>query len=103
MKAIIQGRKYDTETAEHIVGYSNNLGCGDFRHYEEDLYRTKKGNWFLAGEGGPMTKYSHTVGDATSGGSGIIPLTNQEAFEWLEAKEFYKTLERYFGDKIEEA
>lgn len=84
MKQVINGLSYDTETADWIAEYSNCLGPRDFRNCEEDLYKTKKGRFFLAGSGGPMTKYSEPCGDMTGSGSGIIPLDEDEALEWCE-------------------
>ena len=103
MKRIIAGKRYDTETAKRVAKYRNGLGRGDFRNYNEELYRTPRGNWFLAGEGGPMTKYSQPCGDMTSGGEGIIPLTPEEARSWLESHDENEALERYFSDSIEDA
>ena len=93
MKQIVRGKRYDTETAERVAtdSYSN---YGDFGYWGEELYHTKKGNWFLVGEGG----------DETRGGSVIIPFTKKEALAWLEAhtsdSEAYK---EYFADVVEDA
>lgn len=103
MQAIIEGRRYNTDTAEEIASTGSNYGRGDFRSFEETLYRTKKGNWFLAGEGGPMTHYSRQVGDSTTGGRRIIPMTPSEAKDWLERDGFYAELEKYFAEHIEDA
>lgn len=103
MKKIIEGKRYDTETAEEIVSYWNGLGTSDFRHVNESLYKTKSGKFFLAGEGGPMSKYARTCGDMTSGGEDIIPLTPQEAQNWLEEHNFTKELEEHFTDQIQDA
>ncbi len=103
MKRIIDGKVYDTETAACVADWSNGYHGGDFKRCEEGLYRTKKGNWFLAGEGGPMSKYARPVGNMTSGGEGLEPITADEAREWLEARAFTKELEEYFSDMIEEA
>ena len=62
MKQIINGKTYNTETATELGHYWNGLSDSDFRHISESLYRTKNGRYFLAGEGGPMTRYSHPVG-----------------------------------------
>ncbi|MDY6830978.1 MAG: hypothetical protein SWC96_03925 [Thermodesulfobacteriota bacterium] len=103
MMRIIEGKRYNTETAEKIVDWSNSYPPGDFKRCAESLYRTKKGNWFLAGEGGPMSKYAEPVGDMTGGGSGIIPLTDQDALQWLEDKEFVDEIEAYFSESIDDA
>ena len=103
MKRILDGKRYNTETAEKIASYSNGLGKGNFRNYDETLYKTKNGNWFLSGEGGPMTKYSHPCGNMTSGGEAIIPMDPDEARRWLESHDKTDALESHFTDKIVEA
>lgn len=104
MKAVINGKRYNTETAEEVGEYQNALGYNDFRHIEESLYKTKKGAFFLAGSGGPMTKYSQAVGDMTGGGSGIIPLTKEEARTWCENHEIdCDVIDEHFKDILEDA
>ena len=103
MKKIISGKRYDTETAQKVAHYSNGLGRRDFRGYDEDLYRTKNGNWFLYGDGGPMTKYARPCGNMTSGGTDIIPLTAADAQLWLEEKGFNEEVERYFAESVVDA
>lgn len=58
MKKIINGKKYDTETANAVGAYANSGRWCDFTHYEETLYQKRTGEYFLHGEGGPMTKYA---------------------------------------------
>ena len=84
MKKIINGRKYDTETAKCVGSWDNGYGCNDFSHVEESLYRKKTGEFFLYGEGGAMTQYAESDGDAYCGGAEIIPLTEKKAKEWAE-------------------
>lgn len=104
MRQIIGGKTYDTDAAEEIGHYWNGLGTGDFRNISESLYRTKKGNFFLAGSGGPMTKYSRPVGNMTGGGDGIIPMAKEEALAWAEHHEVSsEKIEKYFSDLVEEA
>ncbi|RQD73490.1 MAG: hypothetical protein D5R97_09295 [Candidatus Syntrophonatronum acetioxidans] len=88
MKKVINGKLYDTEKAVFIASYRYS-NPSDFKHIEEDLYKTKKGNYFLAGGGGPMSKYAVSLGDNQTGGSSdvITPLTAQEAREWCESRE----------------
>jgi len=38
MQKIIKGRKYDTDTAQEVCGYSNGLPSGDFDALCEQLY-----------------------------------------------------------------
>jgi len=103
MKAIIEGKRYDTETAREIAHYRNGLGSGDFRHVSETLYRTNKGAFFLAGEGGPMTRYAEGNGNSTWGSSEIIPMEDDEALDWLEANGTPESVEKEFPDRITDA
>lgn len=85
MKRIIDGKVYNTETATLIGEWSNNRGHGDFSNMSEDLYLTKKGQYFIAGSGGPMTKYAKSCGNNCSTGSDdIYLLTPAEARTWAE-------------------
>lgn len=105
MKQVIDGKMYNTDTAKEVASHSNGGSYNDFQHYEESLYRTKKGNYFLAGEGGPMTKYRELCGqDSWGGGSAIIPMTKEEAFEWAQQHcgDDDDVME-HFKDMIEEA
>ena len=73
MKKIINGKKYDTETATKIGEYSNGYSTSDFHYIDETLYRKKTGEFFLYGEGGPMTRYSHACGDLRGYGDALFP------------------------------
>jgi len=103
MKQVIDGKLYNTETAIEIGSYWNGLSTRDFRRVSEELYRTKSGNYFLAGTGGPLTPYAESNGESTWGSSRIIPLSKEEAFEW--AQQYLSTDEvlKEFPDMIEEA
>lgn len=104
MKKIIDGKRYNTQTAKQVAGWSNDLGYSDFDHIEEALYHTKNGNWFLYGRGGPKTKYFRFApGGNKSSGEDIIPLYPNEALMWLEKHEFTDELEEWFSDNIKEA
>lgn len=104
MKRVIKGKVYNTETAEAVHGWENRYYPNDFHHCEETLYRTKKGAWFTAGSGGPMSKYSRSCGsNSWTGGDGLEVLTDAEALEWLESHEAdADTIQQYFPS-IEEA
>ena len=104
MKAIKNGKRYNTKTSTEVAKFWNSLSTSDFNHIHETLYRTTKGNWFLLADGGAMTKYSKPVGNMTSGSSdNIVPLTESEALEWLERHEETTAIEQYFEPQIEEA
>ena len=83
MKKIINRKLYDTNTAEFIANYC--YGCGgDLYFLNASLYRKKTGEFFLGGEGGARTKYGDTDGDSYFGSWDIIPLTEDEARDWIE-------------------
>ena len=105
MKQIIDGKVYNTETATEVgAEYSNGLGCSDFRNVTAQLYKTKNGRFFLAGEGGAMSIFSQPCGNMTGGGEGIIAMTKEEALEWAETHEVGPDdIEKHFSDIIEEA
>lgn len=82
MKKIINGKVYDTDTARDMGGdsYSNRR---DFSYWSETLYQKRTGEFFLYGEGGPMSRYAETIGqNEWSGGAKIIPLSLSKAREW---------------------
>ena len=86
MKKIINGRMYDTETAEKIEEWDNGMYGNDFRACEETLYKKKTGEYFIYGHGGALSKYSISCGNGSTGSSDIIPLTEDEAKNWMETK-----------------
>lgn len=105
MKTIINGKRYDTEKSI-LVGKSDSGGfVNDFSYWEAGLYKTpRSGAFFLAGQGGPMTRWAQPVGsNGRSGGSGIIPLDADEALEWAERYLPATSVEEHFADRIEDA
>ena len=103
MKKIINGKLYNTDTARKIASCEHGDGPRDFRYYWESLYCKRTGEYFLAGEGGPMTKYSKSVGqNSWSGGEGVIPLTLGEAKEWAEREMDVDDYQAEFGAVTED-
>ena len=103
MKRIIEGKTYNTATAEEVATFRDGTPS-DWRHVEEALYVTKKGAWFLAGAGGPMSGYAVSCGNNSwSGGSGIHPLSRTDALAWLERNDETDVIEEYFAEFIVEA
>ena len=97
MKKIINGKKYDTETAVEIGRYWNGYSASDCKYVEETLYRKKTGEFFLYGEGGPMTCYSASCGNSWGYGDAFIPLSDGEAREWAEKHLDVDYFEEIFG------
>ena len=98
MKQIINGKKYNTETAKELGTYSNSGSWNDFDHFRETLYLKRTGEFFLLGEGGPRTKYAYSDGNTRSGGAKIIPLTIEEAKAWAERNLSVEEYEEIFGE-----
>ena len=91
---------YDTETAE-MIGEDSFSGYTNFRHWKEQLYRTRKGNFFLYGKGGPSSRYAVLEEDGWADGEKIIPYTEDEAKAWVEKHLSASEYEALFG--VEEA
>lgn len=85
MKKIIDGLRYDSDKAIE-VGYASYSYPGDFENWEARLYKTpRSGRFFLAGRGGPMSRFAQSTGqNEWSGGSDLIPMSVDEAREWAE-------------------
>lgn len=83
MKKVIDGKLYNTKTADLICERDNGYYWRDFNYCSECLYRTKKGSWFIYGDG--------------NGRDSIEPITKDEAFQWMQEHNFKET------DKIVEA
>lgn len=69
MKKIIKGKTYNTDTAV-CLGKRTQGVFGDPAGYEESLYQTKKGLYFIYGIGGETSPYPQET---------LRPITEQEA------------------------
>lgn len=99
MKAIIDGKKYDTETAKNVGFYSSYGSFSDFNHLEETLFLKKTGEFFLYGKGGPNTKYAiQTDMNSWAGGVKIVPLSENDAKAWAEKNLTVDEYESLFGE-----
>lgn len=104
MKQVVNGKVYDTETAELIHEFENPAVRGDFHYLEESLYRTANGAYFLAGSGGAMTGYRTPLEDGSwGGGSTIQPLSEPAAIEWLENHGGTEAILEHFAASVEQA
>jgi len=103
MKQVIEGKRYDTATAQEIGSWWNGYPMSDFHYCEEKLYLTSKGNFFLRGEGGALSQYSRSHCNATGFGEAITPLSREEAFQWAQEHLEAENYAEYFSDMIEDA
>ena len=98
MKKIINGRKYDTDTAKEIDSYSNDRPRTDFRYFCETLYQKHTKEFFLYGHGGPLSKYAEHCGQGWTGGESILPLSLDDVKEWVETNSTIEIYETLFGE-----
>lgn len=96
MKRIINGKRYDTDTAQFIKTYTSDLSINDFRYYDESLYLKKTGEFFLYATGNGASKYAGQYGDLRGPGEKIVPLTLDEAKAWVEKIEDADLYEELF-------
>ena len=103
MKRIIDGRKYDTETAYMVGQWENMYDVSNFHYFSESLYKKRTGEYFLYGEGGAMSKYAETIGqNEWQGGEAIMPLTYDNARKWAEEHLGVDVYESEFGEVSED-
>jgi len=86
-----------------IAEHGNGYGCNDFRGCYETLFQTESGAFFLSGSGGPMSKYAQSSGNMITGGSRIVPLSKDDAYNWCEQHDQIETIERYFSNRLQDA
>ena len=101
MKKIINNKVYDTDKAT-LLGTD---GGGDgFSRWHEELYQKRTGEFFLYGEGGPMTRYAVSRGQNSWGsGERIIPMSMESARKWAEDHLDADAYEEIFGLPDEDA
>ena len=101
MKKIINGKRYDTDTAK-FVGHAEYSHPRDLNYWSEDLYLKKTGEFFIHGEGGANTIYAQPAEQNwRTGGEKIRPLSLKEAQKWGEKYLSADKYEQVFG-KVEE-
>jgi hypothetical protein len=101
MRRSIDGKVYDTNTAEIICDISEGR-IGEFDEVNAGLYVTKKGAYFIEGYGGATTRFKKQSVDKSGwvGSNALIPISLEEARTYCE-KFAPDEVEEYF--KVEEA
>lgn len=83
MKARINGKRYDTDTADRVCGWDNDKGRNDLYFQKVTLYQKRTGEYFLHGEGGAATAWGwEDKSGARSFGEGISPIRKVYA-DWI--------------------
>ena len=98
MKKIINGRLYDTETAKELAAVDNGYGVGNAFYCKTALFQKKTGEYFIYGEGGPMTEYGDSVGYNRTWGCRFEPVDEFDAQKWVEKNCDGDTYIDLFGD-----
>ena len=104
MNKIINGKRYDTDTAKEVGCWENMDDVRNFDYLGETLYRKRTGEFFLHCEGGARTPYASFSGDGWAGfGEVLRPLGYAEACKWAEEHMTGDEYEAVFGEVGEDA
>lgn len=103
MKKIINGKKYDTETAQCVGIWRNSNIFRDLNYFSETLYRKQTGEFFLHGMGAALSKYAVSCDHLHRClYEKIIPLDYDAAREWAEEHLDVDDYEAIFGEVVED-
>ena len=105
MIRLLDGKTYNTNTATLICDTGNDESVTDFAFERSDLYVSKKGAYFVAGQGGPFSRFAVPDGNGQRGGASVIPLSREQAFEEVQSCVGYDPdlIRKYFSDMVTEA
>lgn len=98
MKKIINGKKYDTDTAQEMGSWCNGYAANDFSYDAQTLYKKRTGEFFLHCEGGPMSPYCTHYGRSRGWGEAIEPLSDEDVKKWAEEHLSCDEYESIFGN-----
>ena len=97
-RKIINGKMYNTETATEVA-YNGFSYPSDFHYFEETLYQKKTGEFFIYGEGGPLSHYRVAVDTGGwTGGEDFRPISIEEAKTFVEKHASVDTYIELFGE-----
>ncbi len=96
MKKVVNGIMYNTATATRIAGWESG-NMSDFAYCCECLYQKKNGEFFIHGEGGPLTVYAKHYDGCSGYGERIEPITEDDARIWCERHLDGDAFEKIFG------
>lgn len=102
MKKVISGKTYDTTTATCICALSRfEDDPRNFGHESTTLYKSPRGQFFLAGEGGPRSRWARHEGSESQSGAGMELLDEAEARDFAEqAGAKASTIEAHFAIEV---
>jgi len=73
------GKSYRSHTAQLIVTLPSHFPHTDNKWQETQLYRNQRGAYFLAGEGGALSRWAKVTPRGAIPGKGIEPISRDEA------------------------
>ncbi len=79
MRKVINGKTYRSHTAHLIVTLPSPFPQTDNKWHITHLYQNQRGVYFLAGEGGSLSRWAKVTPRGAVEGSGIEPLSKDEA------------------------
>ncbi len=82
MRKVINGKTYRTHTAQLIVTLPSPFPTTDHKWHDTRLYRNQRGAYFLAGEGGSLSRWAKATPHGAIAGEGIEPLSKDEALAY---------------------
>lgn len=96
MYRVVNRRIYETGSAELVATVARS--GGDWTYEFTQLFRTKRGRFFLAGEGGASSRWRQNarVGDGWVEGDGILPLSDEDALVLVERHAWHR-VEEFFA------
>ena len=104
MNKIIEGRRYNTESATLLAHWSVGFSPRDNDYYNEYLYVTKSGNYFLYGKGNAGSKYNTRIQEnAYTGSEDIEPIPYERARKYAEVHlkpEEYEAIFEVIDDEV---
>lgn len=104
MRKIIDGRTYDTATADKLCEISDvgqTFPSSDYRWERTSLYRSPKGRFFIAGSSGPLARWAIPVRGGKGEGSGLKLIDESEARTLIEQHADHATYVTAFGEPDE--
>lgn len=96
MLKIINGKRYNTETAEKLCDLPCEVRQSEIGWHKTELYLTANGAFFLAGKGNAWSMWDQSAPGSSGPGEGIRPVGDDEARSFLEAAGKVHQIERLF-------
>ena len=82
MTKVINGKTYRSHTAHLIITLPCDFPPANSRWHDTQLYRTQRGAYFLAGQGGALSRWAKNTPHGAIPGEGIEPLSKNEALAY---------------------